>query len=83
MDADVLFQTSAIGVYGEEIGAKIVSVRVRRFFAVCYDRYPCVIFIRESCGDGQSADTHTPRGVSKTKTKHTSTSALPSTYHVV
>jgi len=79
MDADVLFQASAIGVYGEQIGAKIVFVRVRRFFPVCYHRYLCVKFIRQACGDGQSAHTHS---VNKTKTKYTSTFALPSTYHV-
>jgi len=97
--ADVLFQASATRVYGEQIGTKIGSVRVRRCFRVCYHRYLCVIVIRQACGDGQTAGartrththththtlthTHTECSVNKTKTKHICTSALPSTYHVV
>lgn len=59
MDADVFFQASAIGVYGEQIGTKIVSLRVGRFSLVGHNWYLCAIFIRQSCGDGQSAVLHT------------------------
>ena len=46
MDADVLTQASALGVYGEQTGTKMVSVRVCRFSPVGYHWYLCTIFIR-------------------------------------
>jgi hypothetical protein len=46
MDTDVLIQASALCVYGEQVGTKIVSFRVSRFSPVGYHWYLCAIFVR-------------------------------------